>query len=88
MLAAFNARAAKGEDPEKLEVGEIVTEPQGRYFRFMNALPVQPLCLNCHGTGEVKDAARVHLATEYPHDKATGYSVGQIRGAITIKRPL
>jgi hypothetical protein len=31
---------------------------------------------------------RARLATEYPHDKATGYSAGQIRGAISIKRPL
>jgi len=28
------------------------------------------------------------LTKEYPHDQATGYSVGQIRGAVSIKRPL
>lgn len=88
VLASFDDRATKGEDPEKLEIGEIVIEPQGTFFRYMKALPVQPPCLNCHGTGEVRDGVRARLATEYPHDKATGYSAGQIRGAITIKRPL
>ena len=88
VLGSFDDRAAKGEDPEKLEIAEIVIEPQGTYFRYMKALPVQPLCLNCHGTGAVSDGVRARLATEYPHDKATGYSVGQVRGAITIKRPL
>jgi len=28
------------------------------------------------------------LGTEYPHDRATGYSPGQIRGAVTVKRRL
>ena len=28
------------------------------------------------------------LQTDYPHDRARGYTVGQIRGAVTIKRPL
>lgn len=28
------------------------------------------------------------LAVEYPFDKAIGYTVGQVWGAVTIKRPL
>jgi hypothetical protein len=28
------------------------------------------------------------LATLYPGDRATGYSAGQIRGAMTIRKPL
>jgi len=55
----------------------------------MKALPTQGLCLNCHGgpdkiAGEVK----AKLAELYPADKAVGYSEGQIRGALTVKRPL
>ena len=89
VLAEFDARAAKGDDPAKLEFAEVVTEPAGQYFRYMKALPVQPLCLSCHGGAtDVAPAVKAKLGTEYPHDKATGYSAGQIRGAITIKRPL
>jgi hypothetical protein len=89
VLAEFDARAAKGDDPAKLEFAEVVIEPAGRYFRYMKALPVQPLCLSCHGgPADVAPAVKAKLASDYPHDKATGYSAGQVRGAITIKRPL
>lgn len=87
VLADFDARKARGESPANMEYAEIVTEPQGKYFRYMKAIPVQEVCLACHGANipqNVKDA----LASDYPHDRATGYSAGQIRGAITIKRPL
>ena len=89
VLAEFDARAAKGDDAAKLEFAEVVTEPAGKYFRYMKALPVQPLCLSCHGgASDVAPAVKAKLDAEYPHDKATGYSAGQVRGAITIKRPL
>jgi Protein of unknown function (DUF3365) len=88
-LADFDARAARGEKPEALEAGEIVDEPQGRYYRYARALPVAPLCLNCHGAAEAMPAGvRERVAKEYPHDRATGYREGQIRGAISVKRPL
>lgn len=88
-LADFDARAARGEKPDTLEAAEIVTEPQGRYFRYAKALPVAGLCLNCHGEADkVSPGVRERLAREYPHDRATGYREGQIRGAISVKRPL
>ena len=88
-LAELDARAAKGEKPETLEVAEIVSEPQGKFFRYLKAMPVQEVCQNCHGTPDkVPDAVKARLKDEYPHDRATGYTPGQIRGAITIKRPL
>jgi hypothetical protein len=88
-LADFDARVARGEKPDALEAAEIVSEPQGRYFRYAKALPVAGLCLNCHGQAEnVPAGVRERLAKEYPHDRATGYREGQIRGAISVKRPL
>lgn len=88
-LLSFEQRAARGDKPEALEQAEIVSEPGGRYFRYMRALTVVPLCLNCHGpTDAVSDATRMQLAAEYPKDVATGYKLGQVRGAVTIKRPL
>jgi hypothetical protein len=89
VLIEFEKRLASGEKPEGLEKAERVEEPGGRYFRYMKALPVQPLCLTCHGTAEtIPDAVKFKLASEYPHDNATGYSLGQIRGAISIKQPV
>ena len=49
-LADFNIRAASGEKPDTLEVGEIVTRDDGtKAFRYMRALPVAQVCLACHG---------------------------------------
>ena len=88
-LLDFDSRAAAGADAATLERAEVVREPQGRYFRYMKALPVQALCVNCHGAAdELPAAVKAQLATTYPHDRATGYSPGQIRGAISLKRPL
>lgn len=88
-LADFNIRAANGEKPETLEKSEIVTVDGKPVFRYMKALPAADVCLKCHGPAESLDAGlKAKLAESYPHDQATGYSMGQIRGALTVKRPL
>ncbi len=67
-----------------------MTEADGeRYFRYMKAIGTQPVCLTCHGTSEQIPAnVEEALATSYPFDQATGYSAGDIRGAVSIKQPL
>ncbi|HTO43001.1 MAG TPA: DUF3365 domain-containing protein [Burkholderiales bacterium] len=88
-LEEFDRRVAAGEKAETLEVAEVVEEPSGRYYRYMKALPVQPLCLTCHGTAEtIPPDVQQRLRVEYPNDRATGYRAGQVRGAVTVKRPL
>lgn len=89
-LADFNIRAANGEKPETLEVGEVVAGADGKpTFRYLRALPVIEVCQNCHGdAASLKPAVTAKLAAEYPHDKATGYRLGQIRGGLSVKRPL
>lgn len=88
VLADFEQRLEK-ENPANMEFAEIVAEPQGKFYRYMKAIPVQDVCLKCHGSAEtIPQGVKEALASEYPHDKATGYTLGQIRGAITIKRPL
>lgn len=88
VLSDFEKRMEK-ENPAGMEFAEIVTEPQGKFYRYMKAIPVQDVCLKCHGMDEtIPKNVKETLNSEYPHDKATGYTLGQIRGAITIKRPL
>jgi hypothetical protein len=89
VLLSFEARLAKGEPADKLEFAETVSEPAGRYFRYMKALPVQPVCVNCHGeAANLAPEIKERIAREYPADRATGYLPGQIRGAVSVKRPL
>lgn len=88
-LADFNIRAAAGEKPETLEKSEIVTLDGKPVLRYMKALPAGDTCLQCHGPRESLDPAlKAKLTTLYPADQATGYHKGEIRGALTVKRPL
>jgi len=84
-LEDFDKRAAAGESPAKLEKGEKI----GNEYRFVKALPVQGVCLSCHGPDDkLKPAVKAALAQHYPGDKATGYSEGQIRGVISVRKAL
>lgn len=91
VLLDFERRAKAGEDLASMETYAVIdTEGEGQpMLRYMKALPTQPLCLNCHGPREqMAPAVLEQLDALYPEDRATGYRVGDIRGAITIKRPL
>jgi hypothetical protein len=88
-LKILERRLAEGAKPETLEFAQIVEEPAGKVYRYMKALPVQPVCTTCHGSAEnIPEGVKARLAAEYPHDQATGYSPGMIRGGISIKRRL
>jgi hypothetical protein len=89
VLEDFDRRTAAGEKPTGLEKGEVVAEGGKKFYRYMKALPTQDLCLNCHGAPErMESAVNAKLKELYPEDKATGYGIAEIRGAITIKKPL
>jgi len=88
-LEDFDRRAAAGESPATLEKGETVSEAGRTEYRYIKALPVQPLCVACHGAPEqLKPEVRQQLQTLYPADQGVGYAVGQIRGAMTIRKAL
>jgi len=89
VLEDFDRRVAAGEPPVGMERGEVVREDGVDYYRYMLALPVQPLCLACHGSeSSLGEAVRERLAADYPGDRAVGYELGQVRGAMTIRRRL
>jgi len=55
----------------------------GNTFRYMKAQRVEAICLNCHGqniSSEVAEALKKH----YPEDVATGYALGEVRGAFSL----
>ncbi len=89
VLKAFEERSAKGEKFHDMTYYEVVEEPAGRSLRFMKAIGVAPQCLVCHGPAEqIAGPVRHQLRVLYPHDRATGYRVGELRGAVSIKQPL
>ncbi|MBD3647075.1 MAG: DUF3365 domain-containing protein [Pseudomonadales bacterium] len=83
ILREFNERLADGEPASQLVHAEVV---EGE-FRFLKAQPVEPLCLICHGQS-IDPAVKAKIAELYPDDSATGYSLGEIRGAFYLTRSL
>jgi hypothetical protein len=88
-LEEFDRRAAAGESAATLEKAEIVADGGRRVYRYVRALPTQELCLQCHGPADrLSDSVKAKLAALYPGDRAVGYAPGQIRGAVTLRKPL
>lgn len=86
-LEEFDRRATAGESVATLEKSGMVEDAGRKEFRYIKALPVGQVCLACHGTADAIEpdvAAKIH--TLYPDDKAVGYALGQVRGAITLRQ--
>lgn len=89
VLAQFSQRMEDGETLADMDHAVIITEPDGRYFRYMRAIGVREPCLVCHGPdAAIPEAVRSMLSENYPRDEAVGYQVGDLRGAVSVKRPL
>lgn len=87
ILEDFDKRAAQGEDIKTMAFTEIKQEEGNQQLHFLKALPTAGLCLTCHGT-ELAPDVKSTLAELYPEDKAVGYSVNQVRGAVVIRKTL
>jgi len=87
VLNSFEERKSAGEDPQNIAKAEVVEQDGKKVFRFMKAIPTAELCLNCHGS-ELKPEVVEALNTHYVADQATGFKLGDIRGAFTLSKPL
>ena len=87
VLESFDKAQLAGKPVDVMEASTVSKDADGRWFRYMKAIPTQPQCLQCHGKpNEISAAMKALLAREYPEDMATDYSVGEVRGAISIRR--
>ena len=86
-LEDFDRRAAALAPAATLERAEVVQKDGKPVQRYIRALPTQPLCTACHGAPDtLSPAVQARLRELYPDDRATGYKVGDIRGARTLER--
>ncbi|KAF1695273.1 Tll0287-like domain-containing protein [Pseudoxanthomonas koreensis] len=60
--------------------------PDGVALRMMRGIATEPACLACHGS-EVAGPVRAAIAKRYPGDQATGFAVGDLRGALWVEVP-
>lgn len=80
-LEALATRQANNDGSDPL----VLVERGDTSFRFMKAQVVEPLCLTCHGQEIEPDIAQA-LEHFYPKDRGTGYSLGDVRGAISLQK--
>lgn len=78
-LKRFDERQMQGEKPSELQAAARV----GGDYRYMQAQGVEALCLVCHGE-KLDDSVKQALGSIYPDDLATGYQLGEVRGAISL----
>jgi len=71
--------------PDAPPPSRFITRPDGS-ARYLQAIPMQPLCVACHGS-ELAPEVSEALTQRYPQDEATGFSVGELRGAFLIEWP-
>lgn len=87
VLEQFEARKANGESLQNMEYAEVVDIEGKKIFRYMQAIEVMDLCLNCHGQNIKPEISRI-LNQLYPNDHATGFQKGDLRGAFTLAKSL
>ena len=67
-------------------VGELAPHVEGAddSFLWMKPIGVEGPCLVCHGE-TISEPVATAIAARYPSDRATGYRLGDLRGAFVVK---
>lgn len=83
----FKDRKLKGDKPESLVYAKTVTVDGKQEFRFMKAIPTGGVCLTCHGA-TLSPEISAKIKEHYPDDKATGFTLDDLRGAFYVVKSL
>lgn len=81
--------------PDWLAAGGIATASRPTAYRLPDGalgvtlpIPTKGMCLACHGdAGSISPEVRGSLASDYPEDRATGFSEGDLRGVFWVELP-
>ncbi|MHA1601164.1 MAG: Tll0287-like domain-containing protein [Alphaproteobacteria bacterium] len=87
VLVDFQARAEQGEKIPGMEHTGVTKRLDKPFFHYMRAIPLGGVCAQCHGKNIDPDLALL-IRGLYPEDRATGFEVGDLRGAFTLYKPL
>jgi hypothetical protein len=83
-LREMEALHARGELPT--ETAEVVSIDGVRTLRYMKPILLKPPCTMCHGqVSQIDDDVLDAIHSRYPGDRAIGFEVDDLRGAITVK---
>jgi hypothetical protein len=93
----FEAKAIKlfeelkidGELTAKSNLVETATIDGEQIVRYAKPILIDAPCLNCHGTeSQISNEVANVISEKYPNDKAKGYSIGDLRGVISVTKTL
>jgi len=88
-LNHFRQLHVEGKLDSKTEFFEIVNSDGVNSVRYMKPIIVQASCLSCHGVSEqISAEVKTIIQNKYPDDKATGYYMDDLRGAVSIQKTL
>jgi hypothetical protein len=83
-LELFIKQLNAGGDHKTMEAFDVTTTKEGqRLFRYMKPILTGELCLGCHGPA-ISQEIKLEIARNYPEDKATGFNLGELRGAYSV----
>ncbi len=85
-LNNFQEQLAAGTPISELVALETQSLPEGVALRMMRGIPVEPMCLACHGSALSKET-QAALNRLYPDDQAVGFHEGDLRGALWVEVP-
>jgi hypothetical protein len=83
-------RFAAGTVTPQTEFAAVSDEQGRRYLRYLKPIVIPGgICLRCHGDpAAMEPEVRETLGKLYPGDKATGYMIGDLRGAVSVRIPM
>jgi hypothetical protein len=88
-LKYFEELKSEGQLNESTEYVEIIEVNGVKKVQYLKPILIQPTCLNCHGEEKfISPEVKTIINQKYPNDKATGYNLNDLRGAISIQKVL
>ena len=82
VLETWASKLALGDET----LTDVVHQNSGGKSVFFRPIRIKAVCLKCHGdSSQFSSGLSVKLAKFYPQDKATGYKLGELRGAFKVE---
>lgn len=70
----------------KKEFPPYIIEKEGQVYKYYKPLVIkQDVCLKCHGDVSKNPELSTFLKEHYPEDKAIGYKMNDLRGAVVVE---
>lgn len=89
VLYEFEKLMREGKLNKKSSRIEKVTLNGRPAVKLVKPIFIDAPCLNCHGSNnQINSEVANVISTKYPNDKATGYKIGDLRGAISVTKVL